>query len=159
MSCKKVAEVIHDYLDGHLPDAKRCEVESHLEECSHCSAEAENLGSMLECLRSLRDHESPVECWAVVRQRIVRAEERSLAWWKCLMRPIFAAPAVAVVALLTLILVWPSGDGTRSGDLVSAQEYRHYVGAHSTVQGRQAFADPNVIFVSAELEKASVSGY
>ena len=159
MNCNKVIDQISDYIDGCLSGRARIDFESHIQECSACNEELRAMSAMLTNLHSLGEKRSPVDCWAGVRERIVEREASKLSWFTWITRPAFAAPVLALGLILAIFLVWPNNtEVTTPQQLVSNAEYSRYVGAHSNIQRQQAFADPDVTFISAELEKASLSG-
>lgn len=159
MNCKKVADLMSDYMDECLSDKMRVDLEMHMQECSRCKEDLRAMDAMLTNLRSLSGQRSPVNCWAGVRERIVERETSRLSWFAWILRPAIAAPVLALGLLLAVFLAWPSSiENTRTNSLVSDAEYSRYIGAHSNLQRQQAFADPDVTFITAELEKASLSG-
>ena len=68
-----------------------------------------------------------------------------------------AIPASAGAMIAAFVLLWPGAVEEPQTNYVSAPEYSQYISAHSRVQRQQTFVDPDVAFISAELEKVSVS--
>lgn len=156
MKCEKVSGLISEYLDGELQSAQALEFEAHTSTCETCSAEVASMRAMLGSLRSLSGMRSPVDCWAQVRARVAVVSQVRTPWWRVALRPAIAAPALAAAASIALFLAWPSGNMPMASDKAFAPEYRYYIAAHSQAQRHEAFADPDVAFVGAEMQKASL---
>jgi len=158
MKCKDVCDLMSEYIDECLDEHRRMEVEAHLNSCTDCASELRAMKAMLVSLSGLSGRRSPVDCWTHVHEVIIRQELAKKAWWHWLLKPAVAAPAVALTALLTLLLVWPQSTvAPPPAATMSNPEYGYYIGAHSHLQRQQAFTDPDVTFVRAELETASLS--
>ena len=142
-----------DYLDGHLAVRARAEFEFHVEQCGKCESELRQTRSMLQELASLGGRKSPVDCWDHVRRRAIQSPPQPL-WRKYLFRPAAAVPALAAALLLAAILIWPGStpEPARVNSVVSVPEYTRYVSEHSRLQSQEAFTDPVITFVAAELE-------
>jgi anti-sigma factor RsiW len=159
MKCKKAVGMISDYIDGTLSGIARREIELHLAECSDCNAEVEATRDLVSRLSSLSCSDNAVDCWSGVKEKIA-CKRMAIPWWSGrLFRPVFAAPAFALVAILAFVLMW-SGRGPFAPSPAASPppEYASYISAHLRVQRMQAFNDPDVPFIAAELEKASLSG-
>lgn len=156
MNCKEVSGFVSEYVDGCLAGSVQRDFEHHLETCAHCAGEVDATRRLLASLGSLSGQRSPVDCWDHVRASIKSRPADRLRWWRWALRPVVAAPAAAVVAALVALLVWPFGNAPTASDKAFAPEYSYYIGAHSHLQRQQAFADPDVAFVRAELQKASL---
>ena len=159
MKCEKAVGMISDYIDDTLCGSSRREIELHLAECQDCTAEVEATRRLVGRLSSFSCSESPVECWLGVKEKIV-CRRMVAPWWSIrLFRPVFAAPALALVAILAVLLIWPGrGLFAPTRATASPPEYASYISAHLRIQRTQAFNDPDVPFITAELEKASSSG-
>ena len=157
MNCRKVADLMSDYLDGCLADHIRSEVALHLGKCSRCAAELQEMGCMVSSLRALSEHRSPVNCWEAVQSQIVESGVRRSVWWNWVLRPVVAAPALAVAAMFIAFVMWFSPVPQPMTEVASNLEYSRYISAHSRLQREQAFTDPDVTFVAAELETANIS--
>ena len=157
MSCKRVSGLISDYVDGNLAGPVRAELESHLESCAQCSSELNATRKMLASLAGLGGLQSPIDCWSGVQGRVAAIDAGRSPWWRWVLRPVVAAPAVAAMALLALFLMWPVAEQVpMASDRAYAPEYSYYIGAHSHLQRKQAFADPDTVFIKAELQKATL---
>ncbi len=154
--------IICEYLSDCLSDSRRKEVELHIAQCFECSAELRNVEQMVRSLRSL-SHRSPIDCWPGVRERILSQRiKQSISqgsWSRLkgfLFRPVVAAPAVIVALLLVLFLIiWPINvNEPPSRRSYPEPDYSRFITVHSRSNQQQAFTDPDVILVSAELAKA-----
>jgi len=158
MNCKKIAELTSDYIDDCLPVATRKQIDAHTSACPACAALVEEMRDMLHGLRSLSGRTESVDCWGGVRERILCAEIERRPWARLLLRPVIAAPALAAASLALVLAILPMQTREPVGqDPASFPGYATYVSAHSGAQRQQAFADPDVVFIAAELEKADVS--
>ncbi len=158
MNCKYVSKVLSEYVDGNLTEAEAGEIESHVQGCEACAAELEATENLVASLAGLGRLRSPVDSWSGVQARIVAMDTAHTQWWRWVLRPVVAAPAAAAIALLALYVIWPAGERTDAKlDRALASEYSHYISAHSDLQRRQMFVDPDAVFVKAELQKASLS--
>ena len=158
MKCEKVVGMISDYIDDTIPGISRWELESHLAGCPGCTAELEATRRLVSRLSSLSCSESPVDCWVGVKEKIA-CRRIALLWSRGrFFRPVFAAPAFALIGVLAFLVVW-SGRGpvTPTGSAFRPPEYASYISAHLRVQRMQAFNDADVPFITAELEKASLA--
>lgn len=157
MNCGKTSRLICGYVGDCLDSALRREVEAHLEQCPACRAEAQATKDMISCLGALSSRQSPVDCWSLIRDRVVAHETLRTSWALWLARPVVAVPTLAIGLLLAMFMVWPSQIGESPDGVADAvSDYTHYISAHSRVQRQQAFTDPDVTFIAAELEKASL---
>jgi anti-sigma factor RsiW len=59
LACTEEVELITDYLEGALPEAKREQLELHLETCPGCTEYVEQMRAIAGSLGGLRD-EQPV---------------------------------------------------------------------------------------------------
>lgn len=159
MNCRQVGRLICEYIGGCLPSAVSREVEAHLRECPACRREVQCAEEMVSCLNSLSCHKAPMDCWPGVREMIAERESQRSGWFAWIARPVMAAPALAAAVLLAVLLLWPSAVREPSRAPEAIPGYSHYVTAHSRAQQRQAFTDPDVVFIAAELEKAGARSY
>jgi len=159
MNCGQIGRLVCDYIGDCLPEALRREVEAHLEECPACRREVQRAEEMVSCLNSLSCHQAPVDCWPGVRDMITKWESRRSGWFAWVARPVMAAPALAAAVLLAVILLWPSTVREQPRAPEAIPGYSHYVTAHSRAQQRQAFTDPDLVFIAAELESAAGRSY
>jgi anti-sigma factor RsiW len=152
MKCKRVLGLVSDYLGGQLTESTKQDFELHIDCCPACASEVKATSGLLASLSSLSGKRSPVDCWNGVRTCILVERREMTPWWRSVMRPVVAAPAAVAMAVLALFLLWPSPQAS----VASSGEYSNYIEAHSVLQRQQALADPDVVFVVAELEKASL---
>jgi len=105
MSCAKHQDRLSDYIDGLLSERERLDVERHLQECGDCRTICEDLLYIRQLSRELPEYEPTPQLWERIAAAIA-AETRADSYsvpkgnrrlWP---RPIFAAAAVAVIALL-----------------------------------------------------------
>jgi anti-sigma factor RsiW len=158
MNCRKVNDLLSDYVSECLPENQCRLLESHIRECGGCAAELEALNDMRKMLRALSGREAPVRVWNCIRDKVVDSPCSGSCWVRWFMRPVVVAPTIAVLFLLTIFVIFPSVNSGQTNTvqaLVSAPEYGSYISAHSVAQRQQPFNDPDVAFVAAELDKAS----
>lgn len=156
MKCKKAVESITDYLDGNLDAAVSADFEAHLRECANCAAELRDTESLVDMMGSLSGKRMPVDCWLRVRE-LISLQQPEHAWRRLFLNPIVAAPAMAAVLVLGALMFWPGGiQETPNDAAITIPEYNHYISVHSRSQRQQAFTDPDVIFISSELERANL---
>lgn len=67
MSCQQFVEVVTDYLEQQLDDARRLWTDEHLAECDACRAYLEQMRQTIGALRGLADGRLD----AALRQRIL----------------------------------------------------------------------------------------
>lgn len=156
MNCRNCVELMSEYLDDCLSGGVLRQLEDHLASCERCSSEVESMRGMLASLRDLSGERSPVDCWEHVQLAVsVARPEPALSRW--LLRPLIAVPALAAAILAALLFLWPSSvEEPIMMRPIGVPEYSRYISAHSSVQRRQTLVDPDVTFVTAELEKASL---
>ena len=70
MSCDEAVQLLWDYLDEELDEARRERVRVHLEECGHCRSQYTFEGAFLRAVDGLIDQ--PLETSAL-RARILKA--------------------------------------------------------------------------------------
>jgi len=114
--------------------------------------ETGDVAKLLASLTSLGRRKCPVDMWNGVYARITADRQGRRSWWRWALRPVVAAPTAAVAALMAMFIYWPSPGVAM--DKAFAREYTYYIGAHSHLQRQQAFVDPDVVFVRAELQKS-----
>jgi len=157
VNCKKATDSMYKFVDDDLTPSLRGVFESHIKKCPACKAELEALEDMISCLGSLYSQNAPIDFWHGVKEQLTPHHKPQLAWLTWLMRPVHAAPALAVMLLLAGFLFWPSQvEEPMVQKPTSIPEYSHYIKAHSGLQQQQAFNDPDVAFVTTELETVSL---
>jgi hypothetical protein len=114
--------------------------------------ESWDLAKLLASLASLGRRKCPVELWDGVYARITAERQARRLSYRWTLRPVVAAPLAAAAALMAMLIFWPAPQTAM--DRTFAREYTCYIGAHSHLQRQQAFVDPDVVFVRAELEKS-----
>ncbi|MCE5323478.1 zf-HC2 domain-containing protein [bacterium] len=159
MNCKKITVLISEYIDNTLAGHIRTKFEAHIRECSDCAERLASMERMLASLKSLKTEETPIDCWAGVKSRIMEghgAREGRQPW---ILRSAYAVPAFAFVMVLILLLVLPVciKNDRSSVDPASMPEYAQCISAHSRAQRQQILGDPHVTFIAAEMENASLS--
>lgn len=58
-TCRKIVELIDDYLDGHLPPRTRARIQEHLRTCGDCARYAYQLTQTVAATRSLGSQTPP----------------------------------------------------------------------------------------------------
>jgi len=115
MSCDRMEERLHDYVDGYLFQKERLDVERHLGECASCRQEAEEIRALLRSVAGLpREILPPADLWSVTSAaaRTSPAPGRRGAAARRI-RPMMAAAAAVVLiatAAVTLLLVRGRGE-------------------------------------------------
>jgi anti-sigma factor RsiW len=61
LACTEEVELITDYLEGALPEAKREQLELHLETCPGCTEYVEQMRAIAGSLGGLREEQLPDE--------------------------------------------------------------------------------------------------
>lgn len=152
MRCKDVTSLMSDYLSDFLSKESRAAIEAHLTICPSCRAELDATRELLSSLASLGGRKVPADLWESVYARVRSEQVARSSWWQWVLRPILAAPAAVVVAVLAAVLLWPSEKPAIDPSL--QPEYTYYINSHWRLQRQQAFVDPDVVLVRAELQKS-----
>lgn len=156
MKCKKFKDMISEYLDSGLSGHERLEFEIHAEECLECGRELERTEDLLLHLGAIGSQKSPANCWAGVRAEIMRRSVKP-TWRSIILRPIVAGPALAAALIGATLALWPwAVQDNPAQPPMPASEYANYISAHSYAHSIEPMSDPDVAYVSAELEKASL---
>lgn len=81
MKCHEVCESLSDFLEGGLPPPDRQKVQAHLDGCAECTAEAEQLTSLMRLLHErLPQREPALDIWAELQPKVqAYAEEERLS--------------------------------------------------------------------------------
>ena len=156
MKCKQVRQLVHDYIDGRMPQCDCDKLEAHWRSCPDCAAEVEEVRSVLDGLGGLCGCRAPVDCWESIKYSLPVAERPGPLWKKWGLRPILAVPALAVTLLLASFLIWPGAVEQPGQVAVSPNEYMRYLKAHTHAQTHQVFSDPDIALAAGELESARV---
>ena len=80
MDHNKIKELISPYHDGELNEEERKQVERHLEECSECRKEFEEMGKFEEVLSKMQFKEPPKEAWKMYWSSVYNRLERGIGW-------------------------------------------------------------------------------
>lgn len=59
LTCRRIVELIDDYLDGKLPPRTRARIQEHLRTCGDCTRYADQLTQTVAATRSLGSHPPP----------------------------------------------------------------------------------------------------
>ncbi len=113
-------DLLNEYLDQELDQIQRAEVESHLNICSECTAQANQLRALFNEIESLPDAKLERDLSKV----IVAAANRRVAFAPLLWL-IFAAQAVAAVVVFAVVgsLVTPLIQQTLDVNAIIAQRF------------------------------------
>jgi anti-sigma factor RsiW len=68
MECRRIAELLGDYLDGTLPKATRELIEWHIESCAPCVAFVSTYRGTIDAAKKLRETTIPPE----LKQRLLK---------------------------------------------------------------------------------------
>ncbi len=157
MNCKTACSLISDYLDDQLADSLKQSFEAHIACCQICACKVSETREILVSLSLLSVEKSPVDCWEQVRQSIIILPKPRPQWWRGVLRPMVAAPAAVVAALiLALFILWPAQSTPPASDKPLASEVAYYIGAHQRAHVPLKFADQDAAFVKAEIQKAGL---
>lgn len=159
MKCARVSSLMSDYLDEGLPGSVMLEFEEHVRGCRECYEALEETRQVVIQLGSLSQSGTGIDCWPGVRAAIVAEEVRARSWFERFARPLVWGPAFALTLLVAIWVLMPIR-GQRDVHVQGspASEYSAYLSAHSSLQQRHALNDPDVAFITAEIENASYSG-
>jgi anti-sigma factor RsiW len=156
MKCTFCRNRLSDYIDGTLSSQLRAIVEAHIENCPACRSYAESMQNVVSGLRSLRVERTDLNVWSDIQHRLAPTPARH--WQGYLMRPLALLPACAVALLLVIALLLPitrSFDQTAPG--LTPAEFHQYMGVHARLSAPTVLSDPDVRFVSTELQYMSPS--
>jgi anti-sigma factor RsiW len=110
MECERIRRKLSPFLDGELTDEESHFVAAHLENCSSCAQECEELERLGELLSNLEPAAAPAYLYRRVEEKAGRPVSESL--WPRLVRRFVYAPVAA--ALLVGVLI-----GTHLGQNIS----------------------------------------
>jgi anti-sigma factor RsiW len=159
MKCARASNLMSDYVDGELPPTTRLEVELHLGDCPECSRALEDMRRMVQRLGGLSEPRAGMDCWPGVRSAILEHEQRGVSWLSWFARPVAWGSAFALSVLVAVLALVPLG-GQKDVPAQNALsvEFKTYMTAHSRLQREHPLGDPDVAFITAEIENASYSG-
>ena len=121
MTCGEVLDLIDDYVDGLLSGADLHEVELHVAGCAACREEEKALRAFLGRAAALPRERPPArDLWPGIAARLDEARSGAATPWgrarRFLSRPlVLAAAATVVLALASVLVQRPSGDGAGPG--------------------------------------------
>lgn len=80
MDHQKIKELISSYHDKELDEERRKQVEEHLEQCSECRREFEEMGKFEEVMSKMELKKPAREVWQVYWASIYNRLERRIGW-------------------------------------------------------------------------------
>lgn len=80
MDHQKIKELISSYYDGELDEEQKKLVKSHLEECSECRKEFEEMGKFEEVMSRMALKKPPKEAWQMYWTSVYNRLERGIGW-------------------------------------------------------------------------------
>jgi len=80
MDHQKIKELISSYYDGELDEEQKKLVKSHLEECSECRKEFEEMGKFEEVMSRMALKKLPKEAWQMYWTSVYNRLERGIGW-------------------------------------------------------------------------------
>ena len=80
MDHQKIKELISSFYDGELDERQRKLVKNHLEECSECRKEFEEMGRFEEVMSHMMLKKPPKEAWQMYWTSVYNRLERGIGW-------------------------------------------------------------------------------
>ncbi len=80
MNHQKIKELISSYYDKELDEEQRNNVEKHLEECSECRKEFEEMGKFEEVMSKMELRKPPKEAWKLYWASVYNRLGRRIGW-------------------------------------------------------------------------------
>ena len=80
MDHQKIKELISSYYDEELDEEQKKLVERHLEECSECRKEFEEMGKFEEVMSRMALKKPPKEAWQMYWTSVYNRLERGIGW-------------------------------------------------------------------------------
>ena len=80
MDHKKITKLISSYYDGELDEEQKKLVHSHLEICSECRKEFEEMGKFEEVMSQMVLKKPPKEAWQMYWTSVYNRLERGIGW-------------------------------------------------------------------------------
>ncbi len=80
MDHQKIKELISPYSEGELNEEEKKQVERHLQECSECQKEYEEMGKFEEVMGKMRLKNPPKEAWKMYWSSVYNRLERRIGW-------------------------------------------------------------------------------
>jgi len=124
--CKKVEDVLIDYVEGTLPDILRAEIDAHIQSCTKCDRLIREFSPLWQSF-STQEKEAPSRSfWPDLVQRIQTDEKPEKIWshialgFKRSLRPV----AIALLFLLGAFFGYQLGHVPENdGRAISGKEY------------------------------------
>jgi len=127
MRCEDARTLLDGYADGELDLVNNLEIEKHLAECENCARELERTASLSKALsEEMYYYRAPDELREKLRfssPANESVETSRQSWWNWRWLPAFAAAALAIVALSTIVFVLRSSGSKNdvlANEMVSA---------------------------------------
>ena len=80
MDHQRIKELISSFYDGELDEKQKKLVHSHLEECSECRKEFEEMGRFEEVMSQMALKKPPKEAWQMYWTSVYNRLERGIGW-------------------------------------------------------------------------------
>ncbi len=80
MDHQKIKELISPYSEGELNEEEKKQVERHLQECSECQKEYEEMGKFEEVMGKMKLKNPPKEAWKMYWSSVYNRMERRIGW-------------------------------------------------------------------------------
>jgi len=106
MNCERMQELlITDYIDGEADGKTLTAIRDHLAACGKCRQFEKGLAEkVVNPFKAAEKHDPPDFIWAKIKDRIIADSEIPRRRIRLVLRPAFAAAAVAVVMLAIVFL-------------------------------------------------------
>ena len=106
MNCKKIRDLLSEYIDGELEHRLSSEIEQHLSSCDGCrQIHKAILESSVNILRGSEKTKAPEDLWERVKAGLEEREpQRSLAPL-FIQRPAFSLATAAVVIIIAITVI------------------------------------------------------
>ena len=152
MNCKKVRDLLTEYLDGEIEPGLRSDIARHISSCQACR---ELAGSMkkfaIEPLANAQKVTAPEGLWDQIRARIDKEEKKALDpaflierlfAYVAARRPAlaFAAAAVVIIAVATLAGLPLTGRNETNAYIREQVEFYSYLDGENGSNGDSAMA-------------------
>lgn len=166
--CKRISELISDYVDGTVSPADERLVSEHIAACEDCKRAVARTRMLVSQLGGLKA-EVPFDLWSGVSRRISEKQDQKstrgrllgLSGWKAVAIPLAAA---AAAALIFTVRVPESTVPTQGNKPASPQqqvtqaapvssEYNAYLQAYSRFRASQSLSDRAAINAAARLQR------
>ena len=80
MDHQKIKELISSFYDGELDEEQKKLVKNHLQECSECRKEFEEMGRFEEVMSQMALKKPPKEAWQMYWTSVYNRLERGIGW-------------------------------------------------------------------------------